>query len=659
MTVHTESPKLIINKLVLKGHQKDYVIPFKVGINIIYGDSDSGKSSILNLIDYLLGAKKVYMYEEIEKHGKYALLEVELNNKLYTIKRDIFKPEDFIEVFATNIESIGDLFPSLYGPNYQKEGPAGYFSDFLLNALNIPLVRIKKSPSKADSEVIRLSFRDLFKYCYLDQDDVGSRDILDKKNPSVFTKNKEVFKFIYNLLDSQITDLQAQISEKTSEKKRIIEKHSIIASFFRDTQIESLDLLNEELAIAKEELEFLEKELSIITGNMRSDDSYFSDLRMLIVRLEKESEKFEINKSLQIRQIEQHIRLKNDYKQDIEKLNSSLAVIKRLPAKHEEVDCPVCNSRISYKELASKFESNPTETIKTEVNSLRNRLREIDKLIDDERNNMIQLEDNERKINQNLERAREMLDIKAKDFVTPFITQRDEFVAERARVLERINKNEYLIKMRKQLNELLAYSENLQEQLTSLLEKLQELKEAAPSIEGVLSSLSDYLQEFLTSVPIKNPYGISINRNLFLPIVRERDYSDLTSGGLRTLVSVGYYFSLLRYSLNNTTNYPSIIMIDTIGKYLGKTKEDEDLETNVKEDALEELNDPAKYVSLYKHIIEMSESLIEREKSHQIIIVDNDLPSYTSDEFMINTYVVKHFNSNGTGGASIGFIDNA
>ena len=45
--------KLIIKKLILIGHRKNYEVPFFPGVNIIYGEEDSGKSSILELINYL------------------------------------------------------------------------------------------------------------------------------------------------------------------------------------------------------------------------------------------------------------------------------------------------------------------------------------------------------------------------------------------------------------------------------------------------------------------------------------------------------------------------------------------------------------------------------------------------------------------------------
>ncbi|MGL6366000.1 AAA family ATPase [Aeromonas veronii] len=68
---------------------KNYSVNFHEGVNIIYGDSATGKSSILNLIDYLLGAKTFSLYPEIESSGRYCLLDVTLNSQRYTIKRDL------------------------------------------------------------------------------------------------------------------------------------------------------------------------------------------------------------------------------------------------------------------------------------------------------------------------------------------------------------------------------------------------------------------------------------------------------------------------------------------------------------------------------------------------------------------------------------------
>lgn len=49
------SPYIFVKKIVIHGLDTSYEATFEDGINLIWGDMDCGKSSILNLIDYCLG----------------------------------------------------------------------------------------------------------------------------------------------------------------------------------------------------------------------------------------------------------------------------------------------------------------------------------------------------------------------------------------------------------------------------------------------------------------------------------------------------------------------------------------------------------------------------------------------------------------------------
>lgn len=68
-----------IKSLNLVGTRKTYSIPFYPGVNIIYGDSDTGKSSILEFINYLMGSSSIELADEIKSSVEYAALELELN----------------------------------------------------------------------------------------------------------------------------------------------------------------------------------------------------------------------------------------------------------------------------------------------------------------------------------------------------------------------------------------------------------------------------------------------------------------------------------------------------------------------------------------------------------------------------------------------------
>ncbi|EDS7766808.1 AAA family ATPase, partial [Salmonella enterica subsp. enterica serovar Blockley] len=67
---------LRIERLILVGSRKNYFVEFEDGLNIIHGDSDTGKSSILEFIDYLLGGSSIELADEIISSVDYAALEI-------------------------------------------------------------------------------------------------------------------------------------------------------------------------------------------------------------------------------------------------------------------------------------------------------------------------------------------------------------------------------------------------------------------------------------------------------------------------------------------------------------------------------------------------------------------------------------------------------
>lgn len=653
-----KSPKLIINKLVLVGRLKTYTVNFNVGINIIHGDSDTGKSSILNLIDYLLGSKKIYMYDEIEQHGKYAMLEVLLNDKVYTIKRNIFEPKDNIEVYSSSIENMNNVFPLEYSPNYDNEGPAGYFSDFLLSSLNIPIITVKQAPSKDNSPMVRLSFRDIFKYCYFDQDDVGNREILDRKNPTLVVKNKETFKFIHNVLDTQITELQNMIGEKNRDKKELNNKYNVISSFLLETKLSTEESLRGRKSDIEEKVHYLENERKYITETMQADNQEMEELRNLVLDLEKEINIILSSKLHKETQLEQNFRLKKEYQSDITKLQTALKVKNSLSMQHLGiVECPLCNSTMETVDLKKHFVEHNEDVLKKEINSIRNKVKEISSLNDNLRDELFLKENRLLEEKERLFKVKTTLDLSAKEYVSPYIAQRDIIVSELSTVKEQLDKIEYFLKIRMQLKEIKEKEEVLKKQIEELKIKLNSLKEQSPSIEDTLFELGTYIREFLEFIPIKNAYGISLSQKTFLPIVRERDYTDLTSGGLRTLVSLSYIISLLKNSMNKETNYPSLIMIDTVGKYLGKTKKNTNDVDESKENKKEELDDPKKYLRIYKFLEKISTDFIKKGNEHQIILVDNDFPEDLEIDY--DQYVVKRFGVEEKDGYEKGFINNA
>lgn len=652
MAKRIKTLKLKINYLILVGTSKNYVVPFDNGLNIIYGDSDTGKSSILNLINYCLGASKIDTYEEIESKGKYCLLDVNLLGIRYTIKRDIFNAKSNIEVYHGGFKKIDDCFPKYYSPNYTQNAEDGNFSEFLLQAMRIPLIKIKEAPSKEVTKMVNLSFRDIFKYNYLDQDKIGSKKLFGD-NFVLITKLKETFKLMYNVLDGQITEIEGRISVLQTDKKTLDTKNKSVASFLKETQVESLAELTQQKELLENQLDLLRIAIKDIDTEIISGSEELNYLRKDVNNLELEIRKmYQVQSSIEL-EIKQNIALRNEYRNDIRKMEATIEALNKFPnIADKELDCPLCDSIVNVSKLKEFFNNTDTKTIKGELNSLKRRMRDLDLIYKSLKENENQ-KANEIKVSiSQLEEIRILLDKQSVDIISPYLNQRDTLSYKAGSLQSDIKNIQHFYKIRLQQSINDAEIVELNRNIDELRDTLLSLKKDAPSLDAILNKLGDKVKEILVFVGVKNPSNISISSKTYLPIIRGRDYEQITSGGVRTVSSVAYFISLMIYAIENPVNYPSFLMIDTITKYLGKVKERDLNSTNRDEDEVEGMTDSEKNENIYRYLL----TLNNLKDSFQLIIVDNDIPDALFDD--LKGYVRKHFSTN-IEGTEIGFIDDA
>ena len=647
-----------ISGLNLVGYRKIYSIPFFPGMNIIYGDSDTGKSSILEFINYLLGASSIELSDEVNASIEYAALELEINSVSLTIKRNIYDSKEYIEVYPCVFEKCADFFPKKYSPNFtDTHAPDGYFSDFLLDSLGFPKVKIKVSPSKADSEVKRLSFRNLFKYVYVNQDDVGSKSFLDLNNWIKSTSNREVVKYIFNVLDSSIAELEVEIAERARESKKLLNKYTSVSEFLRETGYDSQVSIDDSITIIDKTIGALEVEFTKINNSMIASSQNHTELKAIFNELSL-NEKHAAQEIIKTRvQIEKYSLLKNDYENDIAKINSIIHAQTRIGQTTEHANpCPVCDTPILPTQATDSFQTVSRDTLSDELNSIQKKKKSIQSLIDELSSKSRELAQDQAAYNSDLSRAREMLDTESQAMITPYLTQRDTLVKE---IASNKKARDFLvnnIRVRNQQQKIHDAYENLNLAIKQLNERLVELRETAPSISEVLETLGDYLSKYLKKVNMKRQEGISISPKSFAPVIRGRDYLNITSGGLRTISSVGFMISLLEYAIDSEINHPRLLMIDTVGKYLGKTtKEKYQDQTNVQEDTREGISDPLKYQNIYEYLLDVANKAEEKEVPCQIILVDNDVPDTFVNRY--KAYIVAHYSSTGENGLDVGLID--
>lgn len=119
---------LRIDRLILVGSRKNYTVDFEDGLNVIHGDSDTGKSSILEFINYLLGSSSIELADEMLTSLEYAALEITINDEPCTIVRNIFKSNEFIEAYNCQFNDIESYVPKKLAPKFSMtSAPDGFF----------------------------------------------------------------------------------------------------------------------------------------------------------------------------------------------------------------------------------------------------------------------------------------------------------------------------------------------------------------------------------------------------------------------------------------------------------------------------------------------------------------------------------------------------
>ena len=264
---------------------------------------------------------------------------------------------------------------------------------------------------------------------------------------------------------------------------------------------------------------------------------------------------------------DQYLRLKNDYLNDIKKIRAIHEANERIGALTDvKCNCPICDSLITLNSGEGGFIKSTPDQLDEELKSLIKRTKSIEELIVSLTAQQNDVLVKKAVVSKDLIKVSGMIDSETKEMITPFLTQRDALLKEAVSTRKRRENLVSSLRVRNHQADILARQKTLTENLEKLNEQLERLKEKAPSIDGVLSDLADNLNDFLKKVNIKNRTGISISKIHYSAIVRGKDYFDLTSGGLRTIVSIGYLSSILKSSVNKEINHPRFLIIDTVGK---------------------------------------------------------------------------------------------
>lgn len=632
--------RIKFNKLILFGDNKAYEVDFKDGLNFITGPISTGKSTILELIDYCLGKRNHKDYTEVKLTCKYVALDLYLNKERYLIQRPLFSFDLPVKVFKWSNDINGFLkefeYFNIASPSEEKS-----LSRFLNEAIGMPEFRLSDQA---------FSFRDLYKYCYIGQTKIDSEDLLNEKIYTLSFKRKPTLEIILNSLNQLLNELKNDEKKLKNVIGILLDKKEAIVKFLRDVELFSSNTETEKtrvgLITSKNELLRSLTELKA-TGKIENDNTKSKERDLFLNRnlLSKiDTDIDELKKYISKLSV-----LRNQYSNEIIKIEYLIISNGKLQ-NIEFNNCPSCNCEIEKKDYdvcnlcgndLTEFNDEEEKAIKSERKRLNSKLNSLIIFIDNQKETLDNLEKRRNKIVLNVNQIENDINSIQKEFISPYIEKIETLNRQIGEISKQIENLDLSLNVQGELSLLSNNIQKEENKLSAIRDQIKEIEEEETNFDEIIKKLSSIFAKTLEDFNFPKLYNAYIDSKSYLPYVRGVKYDNIGSLGAVTLINIAYFMSILEVSLLLKKSYhPKVILFDTIGKNLG---------TRELTNENDEFKDSKIFKSLLKYFADFSKKYNDRV---QIIIVNNDYTSEINEEDII----IK-FDGDGTKGIDYGLIN--
>lgn len=365
---------------------------FEKGCNVVLGKSDTGKTTLYNIIEYILGksSSEIILPPEGDGYTDFYLELHTYDELIYTLRRSI--KSRLIKVYTCALSDINNVQSIEYNCSSSS---AVNISDFLLNISKVPQIYSKSSDTKNPSKITISMLRHLFMMDESKVSDKNSSPLIYNSSPNQQWVEKNFIAYLMTGLD----DSEFRPNEDPKDKKSRIKG--------------KIEFLEQSLDESQKKLETL--------GNVEyislEDDSFIKTYRLKLAEISKQEEilyqelnqaKNELilsqNKRNEILHITARLKdLRDNYLHEIKKLefiNTGSQLISGL----QNVVCPLCGSPIEEHDLECVNSSSYADAIRNEYNSLYFKVQDLESLINEKQKDLVKVENEIDHIKESIDR---------------------------------------------------------------------------------------------------------------------------------------------------------------------------------------------------------------------------------------------------------------
>jgi len=187
---------------------------------MVAGEISTGKSSVLEFIDYCLGAGEHPSHPEIQRKVRAALLEVELGDSVTVIERPVFTTSSVATVHQCSLDGLSDPHTTIRKV-LRPAGDPESLSTLLLDYCGLRGVVLKEAPTKAASETDPLSFRDVMWLAFLPNRRLDNENLLHENTLMQALKMRQVIEVVFDVHDNALAELGDRLTSLSKEQERL------------------------------------------------------------------------------------------------------------------------------------------------------------------------------------------------------------------------------------------------------------------------------------------------------------------------------------------------------------------------------------------------------------------------------------------------------
>lgn len=238
--------RIYFNRLTLFFHRSTVEIDFPK-FSYFYGPIGAGKSSIGRLIDYCLGSSMEWT-PALQQEFVSASLNLRLNDSLVSIQRDR-DANSVVATWRSETETLQVSIPTkTANGEVLPDARVEVLSDLLFYLANEDPPRVRRRKGRPDERLERLSFRDLFRFCYLDQQGMDSDFFrLNSDNYAVKQKSVDALRYVLGYQTERVAELESQMQITRETRIGLQLSSQALAKALAGAGIDSAEVLEDSI----------------------------------------------------------------------------------------------------------------------------------------------------------------------------------------------------------------------------------------------------------------------------------------------------------------------------------------------------------------------------------------------------------------------------